>query len=71
MADDYTLGQRFNIGDRVELSPATDLWMQGAKFGTIVRVIGPASHPTYGIRMDSKRVKSTKYFNPDYLRGVS
>jgi hypothetical protein len=25
----------FRVGDRVELHPATDLWMRGARFGNI------------------------------------
>lgn len=30
----YTL-KDFRVGDRVELHPATDLWMRGARFGTV------------------------------------
>ena len=26
-----------NVGDRVELHPATDLWMAGARYGTVTR----------------------------------
>jgi hypothetical protein len=29
-------GRTYGIGDRVELHPGTDLWMRGAKFGTVV-----------------------------------
>jgi hypothetical protein len=29
-------GNGYTIGDRVELHPATDLWMAGAKFGIVV-----------------------------------
>ena len=29
----------FKPGDRVELHPATDLWMRGARFGTVTRDI--------------------------------
>ncbi len=29
-------GRAYNIGDRVELHPATDLWMRGARFATVV-----------------------------------
>lgn len=28
----------FGVGDRVELHPATDLWMRGARFGEVIRV---------------------------------
>jgi hypothetical protein len=29
-------GNGFTVGDRVELHPATDLWMKGARFGEVV-----------------------------------
>jgi hypothetical protein len=29
-------GNGYSIGDRVELHPGTDLWMQGARYGTVV-----------------------------------
>lgn len=29
-------GNGYEVGDRVELHPATDLWMRGAKYGTVV-----------------------------------
>lgn len=29
----------FQPGARVELHPATDLWMRGARFGDVVRVL--------------------------------
>lgn len=31
-------GLGYNVGDRVELHPGTDLWMQGARYGTVVGV---------------------------------
>ena len=31
-------GNGYNIGDRVELHPGTDLWMRGARFGTVERM---------------------------------
>jgi hypothetical protein len=33
----YTLAD-FKVGDRVELHPATDMWMRGARFGTVTKV---------------------------------
>lgn len=33
----YTLND-FTKGDRVELHPATDLWMRGARYGTVVGI---------------------------------
>jgi hypothetical protein len=28
----------FKPGDRIELHPATDLWMRGARFGTVRKI---------------------------------
>jgi len=50
----YSLNQKFIIGDRVEISPSFDLWMQGARFGTI-RLMW--SDGTIAVRMDNSRVK--------------
>jgi hypothetical protein len=30
-------GKDYKVGDRVELHPGTDLWMQGARYGTVKR----------------------------------
>lgn len=32
---DYTLEQTFEVGQRVELHPGCDLWMRGARYGTV------------------------------------
>lgn len=29
-------GNGYNVGDRVELHPAHDLWMQGARYGVVI-----------------------------------
>lgn len=29
-------GNGYTVGDRVEIHPATDLWMRGARYGTVV-----------------------------------
>lgn len=31
-------GTAYGVGDRVEIHPGTDLWMRGARFGTVVRM---------------------------------
>ena len=31
-------GNGYGIGDRVELHPACDLWMRGARYGVVTRV---------------------------------
>lgn len=30
--------EQFTVGDRVELHPATDRWMRGDRFGTVVKL---------------------------------
>ena len=29
-------GNKYDVGDRVELHPAMDLWMRGARYGKVV-----------------------------------
>lgn len=31
-------GRAISVGDRVELHPSTDLWMQGAQYGVVVGI---------------------------------
>jgi len=31
-------GNGYNVGDRVELHPSTDLWMRGARYGDVLDV---------------------------------
>ena len=31
-------GNGISVGDRVELHPATDLWMRGARYGTVTKI---------------------------------
>lgn len=31
----------FKPGERIELHPATDMWMRGARFGTVVKELPP------------------------------
>lgn len=38
MNTDYTNQQCFEPGDRVELHPATDLWMRGARYAIVQKV---------------------------------
>jgi len=39
----------YKVGSRVELHPATDLWMKGARFGTVERVTWHRLH----VRLDA------------------
>ena len=41
-------GNGYSIGDRVEIHPGTDLWMRGARFGT---VIGASLTPNDRVRV--------------------
>lgn len=54
----------FVPGDRVELSPATDYWMAGAKFATVVRVL---KNGTAIIRLDHRK---TVRLSSDLLRPI-
>jgi len=54
------------IGLRVELSPACDLWMRGAKFGTVVDV----KQGLLVVRMDHPQVKRLQRFTSDLLRSM-
>jgi hypothetical protein len=39
MSDVYGYdGIAYGLGDRVEIHPASDFWMRGARFGTVVGV---------------------------------
>ncbi len=37
VSDETGYGRHFRLGQRVMLHPATDLWMRGARFGTIAK----------------------------------
>lgn len=51
------------IGDRVQLSPALDLWMQGATHGTIRDIVGHVAV----VKMDCKQVRKLQYIANHYL----
>jgi len=46
-------GNGYNIGDRVELHPGTDLWMRGARYG---RVVGSSSTPSDRVHVKLDRL---------------
>lgn len=52
----------FTIGQRVELHPACDLWMRGARFGTVHSV---AKDGTLRIKMDHPQVRRLVLVPPD------
>jgi hypothetical protein len=57
-------GGNFNEGDRVEISPRFDLWMEGARFGTVTRVQNGIVH----VRMDHPHVKGIRKFKTEDLQ---
>ena len=57
--------QIYNVNDRVMLHPATDDWMKGDRYGTIVH-ISPMTPIVYTVRLDtSERVR--KYHEYDVI----
>jgi len=55
----------FSVGDRVELHPATDMWMRGARFGTVVKIGRTYVH----VRLDKLPSQAHQYA-PDRLTYV-
>lgn len=55
----------FADGMRVELHPATDLWMSGARYGSVVKVGRTKVH----VQLD--RIGRVRKISPDLLRAVS
>jgi hypothetical protein len=49
----------------VELHPATDLWMRGARFGTIIEETGTTF---YKVKLD--KLPTPVLVHPDNLRGA-
>jgi hypothetical protein len=66
-AKDYE-GKPIRVGDRIELHPGCDLWMRGARFGTIERP-SVAVADAWHVRLDNvpKRILT---FKSDRLRTV-
>lgn len=59
----FELGS-FTKGDRIEISPATDLWMQGTRYGAVLRVTGHRVH----VRLDA--LKRTLRLPPDLIFAI-
>lgn len=51
----------FSIGDRVEISPALDLWMMGARFGGVVGIT------KFNLLVQLDLVKPVKSIKADYI----
>jgi hypothetical protein len=48
MTDLYDKTGQFRVGDRVQLHPATDAWMMGDMYGTVIKLGRKLLH----VRMD-------------------
>lgn len=57
-------GNSVGVGSRVELHPGMDLWMRGAKYGTIT--MSRKGKPC--VRMDHKGVRKLVCVIPDNIR---
>jgi len=51
-------GNGYNTGDRVELHPGTDLWMRGARYGT---VIGSSITPNDRVKVELDAFPGRKF----------
>lgn len=51
-------GVPYMVGDRVELHPGTDLWMRGARYGTVV---GTSSTPRDRVRVELDKMPGRKF----------
>ncbi len=64
--DEYTDRQAFSPGQRVELHPGCDLWMRGARFGTVHSTAGC----TVVVKMDHPSVRKLQYLTAGLIRHV-
>jgi len=68
MATGYD-GTEYNVGDRVELHPGTDLWMRGARYGTVV---GMSLTPNDRVKVEVDKLPGRKFSgSEDTFRLVS
>ena len=56
------------VCNRVEIAPYHDLWMRGAKYGTIVRY--DTKSEVAVVRMDNRRVRRLQRMRPETLKKV-
>ena len=56
------------VGDRIELPVHTDLWMRGARFGTVETVVHsePPNHSFAMIKVDMRPRKQFKLWGIDW-----
>jgi hypothetical protein len=58
----------YMVGKRVELHPGMDLWMRGARYGTIHSV---SRDGTYKLRMDNPHVRRLVRVRPEDVTVIS
>jgi len=51
-------GKQYKVGDRVEIHPGTDLWMQGARYGV---VIGSSITPNDRVKVKMDKLPGRKF----------
>lgn len=56
------------IGERVQLHPATSAWMQGDRFGEVVRVVAGRRGTWYHVRLD--RSGRVRHFHADNVLDI-
>lgn len=55
-------------GARVEIHPSFDLWMRGAKYGTVVRCVKSGKRAgKVAVKMDHPQVRKLLYAKPEDL----
>lgn len=59
-------GKTVTVGNRIELHPACDLWMRGAKYGTVIALDGKCAT----VKMDHPSVKHNLYVFCEHLRVI-
>ena len=62
-------GKEYAIGDRVELHPGCDLWMRGARYGTVV---GSSLTPVDRVKVELDKLPNRKFScAEDMLRKIA
>lgn len=55
-------GKPYTLGDRIEIHPGTDLWMQGARYGDVV---GCSSTPNDRVKVNLDRTGKRLWSGPE------
>lgn len=63
-------GKAIKVGDRIELHPGCDLWMRGARFGTVVAITSRKDKPCATVKMDHPSVRLDQYCFGENLRTI-